>query len=107
MPVSKKRKPKRRNTSPIRSSAAGAATGASGGKSGLASKKKLSTQQIIVYVISALVVLSMAIGYLVGNSGPAVTPTPTLAPAVDTPAPDTSGTEEVPPTPSPAPTQAQ
>ncbi len=107
MPVSKKRKPKRRNTSPIRSSAGSAATGANGSKSGLASKKKLSTQQIIIYVISALVVLSMAIGYLVGNNGPTITPTPTLAPAVDTPAPDTSSTEEAPSTPSPAPTQAQ
>ncbi len=102
MPISKKRKPKRRNTAPIRSSA----ISASGAKSGLASKKKLSTQQIIIYVLSALVILSMAIGFLVSNSGPSIVPTPTSAPIVSTPAPDTSSTEEAPSTPPSAPTQA-
>ncbi len=107
MPVSKKRKPKRRYTPPARSSAPGAVSGANGGKSGLAPKKKLSTQQIIVYVISALVVLSMAIGYLVGNNNrPGATPRTSATVVVDTPAPGATGTEETPSTPSPAPTQA-
>jgi hypothetical protein len=68
----------------------------------------LSTQQIIIYVISALVVLSMAIGYLVGNSRRASSvPTPTMTTVASTPAPDASSTDEVLPTSTPAPTQAK
>jgi len=39
-------------------------------------KKKISNQQILMYVFSVLVILSMVMGFLVGQSGPAV-PTPT------------------------------
>jgi hypothetical protein len=47
-------------------------------------KKKLSTQQILIYVISALVILSMAIVGLAGT-GRSVSPTPTPS-ALTTPA---------------------
>ena len=56
-------------------------------------KKKLSKQQITIYVISALVVISMAVGLLAsGNSRR--TPVPTTAPIdvenllIETPAPE-------------------
>lgn len=92
MPVSKKRvKPKRRSASGVNKVAplvAPAEAPAKGGLSTLLPKnsKKLSKQQIIFYVISILVVLSMAIGYLVGNSAPSV-PAPTATSAASTPAP--------------------
>jgi len=57
-----------------------------------APKKKLSKQQIAIYIISALVVISMAVGLLLsGNSRRA--PVPTTAPVdvenllIETPAP--------------------
>ncbi|HXV43220.1 MAG TPA: hypothetical protein VEC96_09160 [Anaerolineae bacterium] len=53
-------------------------------------------------------ILSLAVGYLVGNSGPAVAPTPAAAPSVlDTPAPASPSTEEAQSTPAPEPTVAE
>jgi hypothetical protein len=52
-------------------------------------KKKLSTQQILIYVISALVILSMAIVGLAGAGRP-TQPTPTPS-ALTTPATSESG----------------
>ena len=83
MPVSKKRKPKRRITSPVRASAANSSSTLT---SKTNPKKKLSRQQIIIYVVSIAMILSLAISYLVGNgrrSGavPASSPTVSAAPA--------------------------
>jgi hypothetical protein len=85
VPVSKKRKPKRPTTSqPKVKSASNSGPSAAG----ITPKKnKLSRQQIIFYIISILVVLSMAIGYLVGNGRSAPIPTPTAAPTVSAPEP--------------------
>ncbi len=98
MPVSKKRKPKRRSTSGINKVAPLSAATPAPAKSGLSAllpnnTKKLSKQQIIIYVVSILVVLSMAISYLVGNSTPA-TPAPTATPAASTPAPTAQPTTQ-------------
>ncbi len=100
MPLSKKRKPKRRSTSrpqPIPSTVAPAAAGKLGGK------KKISRQQIVIYLISIIMILSLAIGYLV--NGPTTPPAPTATPVVsevegeqpagqDQPAPDAAATAE-------------
>ncbi|HET8669867.1 MAG TPA: hypothetical protein VFM05_04365 [Candidatus Saccharimonadales bacterium] len=105
MPVSKRRKPKRRSSPVGKSSPASSSSLAP--KSGLLPKKKLSRQQIIIYVISIVMILSLAISYLIGNSGPTVPPTPTpLNAALDTPAPANQSTEEVVSTPTPEPTAA-
>lgn len=71
-------------------------------------KKPLNKQQIAIYVISILVILSMAVGFLVGNGRgrSAVTPTAssqqvvTKTPQAGTPAPN--GTAAA----TPAPTSA-
>jgi hypothetical protein len=56
-------------------------------------KKKLTTQQILIYVISILVIVSMAIGYLASGNGRAYQPTPTPQSSVETPvAPTTEPT---------------
>jgi hypothetical protein len=101
VPVSKKRKPKRRPSSAIRSSAPSSSTSLA---SGASPKKKLSRQQIIIYVISIAMILSLAISYLIGNnSNPVPVATPTLG-GVETPAPANSATEEAQPSPTTEPT---
>ena len=63
-------------------------------------KKKLSTQQILIYIISALVIVSMAIGFLAGGSSRRAGVQPTPSPQgqdllLETPASDDqSGGEE-------------
>lgn len=96
MPVSKKRKPKRksgplpRRTMPVSSTAPEQSKG-------LIRKKDVNWQRIAIYVISIVMILSLAIGYLVGNSPPPV-PTPTLPAVTGTevpaPAEEDAGTEE-------------
>lgn len=91
MPLSKKRKPKRKSSPyPIRKAAA--TTPQSQGRV----LKKRNWQRIAIYVISAVMILSLALGYLLGNSPPPV-PTPTVVPVesiVVTPAPEEEGAEE-------------
>ncbi|GAB4426152.1 MAG: hypothetical protein Fur0044_24190 [Anaerolineae bacterium] len=79
--------------------------GSSTSSGGAAPKKKLSRQQIIIYVISIVMILSLAISYLVGNGRgvAAPGPTPTLS-AIETPA--NSSTEEAPPAVTAEPTEA-
>jgi hypothetical protein len=68
------------------------------------SKRRLSVSQIVLYIISLLIVLSMAIGFVVsvlptpGRNQPAFTPTPTFFFATITPTP----TQEPTATPTPA-----
>lgn len=91
MPLSKKRKPKRKS-SPYPTRKAAVTTSQSQG----GAQKKRNWQRIAIYVISVVMILSLALGYLLGNSPPPV-PTPTLAPVesiVSTPAPDEEGSEE-------------
>jgi hypothetical protein len=63
-----------------------------------APKKKITRQQIAIYVISALVVLSMAVGLLL-SGGSSRAPVPTSAPVdveslfTETPAPAEATTE--------------
>lgn len=105
VPVSKKRKSKKRSA-PAGKSALTSSSLAP--KSGILPKKKLSRQQIIIYVISIVMILSLAVSYLVGNSGPPVAPTPAPATTVlDTPAPASPSTEEAQSTPAPEPTVAE
>lgn len=90
MPVSKKRKPKGKS-SPYPTRKAAATPQSQGTTS-----KKRNWQRIAIYVISLVMILSLALGYLLGNSPPPV-PTPTLAPVesiVVTPAPEEEGSEE-------------
>jgi hypothetical protein len=104
VPVSKKRKPKRRNTAPVKSGASGIGASTVAGKGKV--KKKLSRQQIIIYLISFAMILSLAISFLVGNSGPSgPVPTPTVA-GVEAPAPAGTSTEEAQPAPTTEPTEA-
>ena len=65
MPVSKKRKKK-----PVPPPTKKAAPPAS----------KLSRQKILIYIISIVMILSLALGYILGNSGPAPVPTVTPLP---------------------------
>ena len=58
MPVSKKRKKKR--TKP---------TGPPPPKHAKPAKKKLTRQQILIYIFSALIIMSLAIGFIVGGRG--------------------------------------
>lgn len=91
MPVSKKRKPKRKS-SPYPTRKTAAIPQSQGGTA----PKKRNWQRIAIYVISLVMILSLALGYLLGNSPPPV-PTPTLAPVesiVVTPAPEEEGSEE-------------
>jgi hypothetical protein len=63
--------------------------------------KKLTAQKVLIYIISALMILSLAIGFLASGSGRQATPTPVPQEniLVVTPAPeDQSGDEEVVPT---------
>ena len=84
MPVSKKRKKKQRSTPPPPKSSKPIAP----------KKKKISRQQIIIYVISGLMILSLAIGFLAsGSRRSSVPPTPVPQESntlVATPAPDDS-----------------
>lgn len=106
MPVSKKRiKPKRRSTSGVNKVVPLAAPPAAPVKTGLGAllpntKKKLSKQQIVIYVVSILVVLSMAISYLVGNSTRS-TPVPAATSAASTPAPTGQSSDSSAPTAQP------
>lgn len=107
MPVSKKRKPKynKKSAPPYQKTAiATGVTPAATGKSAGSPKKKLSKQQIIIYVISAVVILSMAISYLVGNSGSSGrgAPAPTSASTVTTPDQGSSADQAAPSTETPA-----
>lgn len=106
MPVSKKRKPKRRSTSGVNKVSPLITTAPAPAKSGLSAllpnTKKLSKQQIIIYVVSILVVLSMAISYLVGNSAPPA-PVSTSTPAASTPAPTSQSGDSAAPTTQPTP----
>ena len=84
MPVSKKRKKKQRISPPPPKSSKVAAP----------KKKKITRQQIIIYVISGLMILSLAIGFLASGSGSSSVP-PTVGPnesniLVATPVPDDS-----------------
>lgn len=102
MPVSKKRKPKnnKRTTPPQKAVTTTSGSAAAAGKKDDSKKKKLSKQQIAIYVISAVMILSLAVGYLVGNSrsggrgAPAPTTAPTVATSGETPVP----TQAAPPT---------
>jgi hypothetical protein len=93
VPVSKKRKPKQnKRTTPPKKTAATPTSGgsaAAAGKADGSKKKKLTKQQIAIYVISVVMILSLAIGYLVGNSrgrsGVIPDSTPTVAAAGQTP----------------------
>jgi hypothetical protein len=105
VPVSKKRKSKKRSAPAGKSTPTSSSPAA---KSGVLPKKKLSRQQIIIYVISIVMILSLAVSYLVGNSGPAVAPTPAPAtPVLNTPAPASPSTEEAQSTPTSEPTVAE
>jgi hypothetical protein len=100
VPVSKKRKPKRRISAPVRTSPANSSPTLAGGAS---PKKKLSRQQIIIYVVSIVMILSLAISYIVGNgrsSGVVPVSTPTVSTS-QTAAPASSGTTEAQPTAEP------
>ena len=89
MPVSKKRKPKKRTGgSRINQSSQNNNPNTLASKSGVVPKKKLSRQKIAIYVISILMILSLAIGFLAGNSQPSVPPTP--IPQITTTSPGTS-----------------
>ena len=86
MPVSKKRKKKQRYSPPPPNSKTAP------------KKKKITRQQIIIYVISGLMILSLAIGYLASGSSRTQTPA-TSAPQdtnifVDTPVPDDQNVED-------------
>ncbi len=82
MPVSKKRK-KRQSSGPppAKNKAAVAAA---------PKKKKLSRQQIIIYVISGLMILSLAIGLIATGSTRQARSLPTSTPveSLETPSPD-------------------
>ena len=84
MPVSKKRKKKQRSSPPPPKSSRAAAP----------KKRKITKQQIIIYVISGLMILSLAIGFLAsGSGGTQVPPTPVPQEGnilLATPAPDDS-----------------
>lgn len=79
MPVSKKRKKKTYSGPPL----------PKGKKATAPKKKKITRQQIIIYVISGLMILSLAIGFLASGSGRSQPP-PTVAPqeVLATPAPE-------------------
>lgn len=63
MPVSKKRK-KKKDYRPVRPPIS---------KQELATrKKKISTRQILIYVFSALIILSLAVSFIVSSGSPAV-----------------------------------
>jgi hypothetical protein len=84
VPVSKKRKKRQKTRPPIP-------------KSKVAPKKKITTRQILIYVISGLMILSLAIGFLAG-SGRSSRTVPTSAPQgnnilLATPAPDDQSDE--------------
>lgn len=83
MPVSKKRKKKQSSgPPPAKNKAAVAAT---------PKKKKLSRQQIIIYVISGLMILSLAIGLIATGSTRRAQPTPVPQESnliLETPSPD-------------------
>jgi hypothetical protein len=89
VPVSKKRKKKKQRKS-----------GPPPPKSLAAPKKKITRQQILIYIISALVIISMAIGFLASGSRRSVRTAITPSPQdqnllLDTPVPDgQSGGEE-------------
>lgn len=84
MPVSKKRK-KKQKTAPVRY------------KKTVAPKKRITRQQILIYVISGLMILSLAIGFIAtGSTNP---PPPTPVPQnilVETPAPQDQGDSSAP-----------
>lgn len=83
MPVSKKRKKKQSSGPPpaAKNKAAVAVT---------PKKKKLSRQQIIIYVISGLMILSLAIGLIATGSSRQARALPTSTPveSLETPSPD-------------------
>ncbi len=86
MPVSKKRIKKSQKRKPVTPPPS---------KAEISNKKKpLSRQQITIYVISALVVLSMAIGFIISGLGTTPTTTPqgasdtSIQELLATPAPD-------------------
>lgn len=64
MPVSKKRKKKRSAPAAPPPPRAEVAT----------RKKKLSKQQIAIYVFSVLIILSLALSFIISNNTPAVSP---------------------------------
>ena len=78
VPVSKKRKKKTYNGPPPPK-----------GKSAAPKKRKITKQQIIIYVISGLMILSLAIGFLASGTRPTPPPpTPLPQDLLATPAPD-------------------
>jgi hypothetical protein len=84
VPVSKKRKKKTYSGPPPPK-----------GKKAAPKKKKLSRQQIIIYIISGLMILSLAIGFVAGRGRRTQVP-PTSAPQdlIATPAPDSGQSGE-------------
>jgi hypothetical protein len=86
VPVSKKRKKKQRKGPPPSKSRA------------VPKKKKITKQQILIYVISGLMIISLAIGFLASGSTrvrPTATPLPQNSNILlDTPAPDDQSREE-------------
>ena len=84
MPVSKKRKKKTYSGPPPPK-----------GKAAAPKKKRITKQQIIIYIISGLMILSLAIGFLAsGSQRTPVPPTPLPQDLLATPAPDDGQSSE-------------
>ena len=90
MPLSKKRKPKKRSSS--QRSSLSPSSSSLPAKGGLVSKTKFTRQQIIIYIVSIAMILSLAIGFLASGTSPQVAPAATPIPSdanssLDTPTP--------------------